>query len=53
MSRFAGLAGPVHACRAAWRRTLAIGSLIVINAFVFWGVLAAAHHLSVHSGVGH
>ena len=48
MSRFAGLAGPVHACRASWRRSLAIGSLIVINAFVFWGVLAVAHHLSMH-----
>ena len=50
MSRFAGLAGPVRACRATWRRALAIGSLIVANAFVFWGVLAAAHHLSVHWG---
>ena len=48
MSRLAGLAGPVHACRASWRRVAAIASLIVINAFVFWGVLAVAHHLSVH-----
>jgi hypothetical protein len=48
MSRLAGLSGPVDACRASWRRALAIGSLIVINAFVFWGVLAAAQHLSAH-----
>jgi len=48
MSRLAGLAGPVHACRASWRRALAIGSLIVINALVFWGVLAVAQHLSTH-----
>jgi hypothetical protein len=48
MFPFAGLTGPVHACRASWRRALAIGSLIVVNGFVFWGVLVAAHHLSAH-----
>lgn len=47
MSRLAGLSGPVQLCRAGWRRALVIGSLIVANGFVFWGVLAAAHHLSV------
>ena len=43
MTRFAGLAGSVHACRASWRRAAAIGSLIVVNGFVFWGVLAVTH----------
>jgi len=48
MSRLAGLSGPVRVCRASWRRALAVGSLIVVNGFVFWGVLLAAHHLSAH-----
>ena len=48
MSRSAGLSGPVKACRAGWRRALAIGCLIAANGFVFWGVLAPAHHPSVH-----